>query len=158
MARIRGLGFAMVVLLSGWGLSQVQSQPLKPKLSTRLEPVAETKLLMEGIADPNARGLARLLADKPREAEAWVFVRGQSLLLAELGNLLLLRPPKTRAAEDAWMAHAAELRGYATTLARAAAAKDYLAARSALADVANTCNRCHQTFRVAIRVDPFAED
>jgi cytochrome c556 len=56
------------------------------------------------------------------------------------------------------MTHAAELRGYATTLARAAAAKDYLAARSALADVANTCNRCHQTFRVALRVDPFAEE
>ncbi|MCS6864549.1 MAG: cytochrome c [Gemmataceae bacterium] len=158
MTRIRFWGFAAVVLISGGGLWQVQSQPAKPKFSTRMEPVAETKLLMEGIADPNARGLAQLLADKPRDAEAWVFARGQALLLAELGNLLLLRPPKTRAAEDAWMTYAAELRGHATTLARAAAAKDYLAARGALAELANTCNRCHQTFRVAIRINPFAEE
>ena len=55
------------------------------------------------------------------------------------------------------MTHAAELRDGATALARSAAAKDYVQARTALAGLANTCNRCHQTFRVGTRVDPFGE-
>jgi cytochrome c556 len=149
---------AVAVLAAGsvW-LSSAHSQPLKPKPSTRIEAVAETKLLMEGLANPNIRSLGKILADKPKDAEAWAFARGQALLLAETGNLLLMRPPKAKASEDAWLSNAADLRESATALARAAAAKDYLQARASLATVANTCNRCHQTFRVGGRVDPFGE-
>lgn len=132
-----------------------QPQPAK-KPAPRPEPVAETKLLMEGLADPNTRALGKLLAAKPKDAEGWAFARGQALLLAEAGNLLLMRPPRTPAGEAAWQTHAADLRESATGLARAAAAKDYLQARTALAGVGNACNRCHQTFRVPARVDPFA--
>ena len=137
-------------------LSVAHSQPAKGKVQPRLEPVAETKLLMEGMADPNTRALGKLLAAKPKDAEGWAFTRGQALLLGEMGNLLMMRPPKTKAGEEAWMAHAADLRESATALAKAAAAKDYLQARTSLAGVANSCNRCHQTFRVGVRVDPFA--
>jgi hypothetical protein len=137
-------------------LSSAHSQPARPKAAPKLEPVAETKLLMEGLADPNARALSKLLAAKPKDADAWKFVRGQSLLLGELGNLLLMRPPKGKAGEDAWQTHATELRDSATALARAAAAKEYVPSRTALAGVANACNRCHQAFRVATRIDPFA--
>ena len=132
-----------------------QPQPAK-KPPPKLEPVAETKLLMEGLADPNTRSLGKLLAAKPKDADAWTFARGQALLLGEMGNLLLMRPPKNRASEDAWLTHAGELRDSATALARAAAAKEYVPARTALAGLANACNRCHQTFRVGLRVDPFA--
>lgn len=137
-------------------VSFAHSQPAR-KLPPKPEPVAETKLLMEGLADPNTRALGKLLAAKPKDAEGWAFARGQALLLAEAGNLLLMRPPRTRAGEEAWQGHAADLRERATALARAAAAKDYLQARTALAGVANACNRCHQTFRVRVRVDPFAD-
>ena len=134
-----------------------QSQPTtKGKGEYRLEAVAETKLLMEGLAGPNLRGLGKILADKPADAEAWGFARGQALILAETGNLLLLRPPRSAGGEDLWMKHATELRDAGTALGRAAAAKDYLRARAGLAGVANTCNRCHQAFRVGHRVDPFS--
>jgi hypothetical protein len=123
----------------------------------RLEPVADTKLLMEGLASPNSRALGKLLAAKPKEAGAWNFARGQALLLAETGNLLLLRPPKVLGTQDSWAASAVELREGGAALARAAAARDYLQARTALAAVANACNRCHQASRVEARVDPFAE-
>ena len=135
-----------------------QSQPAKGKVVPKLEPVAETKLLMEGMADPNTRALGKILAAKPKDAESWAFARGQALLLAETGNLLLMRPPKTKEGQDPWLTHAADLRESATALARAAAAKDYVQARTALAGVANACNRCHQSFRVGVRVDPFADD
>ena len=60
-------------------------QPTKPQPSTgggkvvpKLEPIAETKLLMEGLAHANFRGLDRILAKKPEEAQAWTFGRGQA--------------------------------------------------------------------------------
>jgi cytochrome c553 len=158
MPRTRFWVAAAVFALGSVWLSAAHSQPNKPKPNTRPEPVAETKLLMEGMADPNTRALSKFLATKPKEAEAWTFARGQALLLAETGNLLLLRPPKANASQDAWLTNAADLRDNATALARAAATKDYLQARASLAAVANTCNRCHQSFRVGMRVDPFAEE
>jgi hypothetical protein len=135
-----------------------QSQPAGGKAkqpAPKPEAVAETKLLMEGLAASNLRGLGKLLRDKPADAEAWGFARGQALLVAETGNLLLLRPPRTATGQEAWQTHSADLRETATALARAAAAKDYPKARAALAGVANVCNRCHQAFRVPTRVDPF---
>lgn len=136
------------------------SQPsaTKEKPARTLEPVAETKLLMEGLANPNLRGLGKLLRDKPKDAEAWGFARGQALLIAETGNLLLIRPPKTATGEDRWMTHATELREAGAALARAAAAKDYAKSRSALAGTANACNRCHQAFGVPSRIDPFSDE
>lgn len=132
-----------------------QSTVGKGKAAFKLAPVADTKLLMEGLASPNLQSLGKLFRDKPKDAEAWGFARGQALILAETGNLLLLRPPRTSTGEEAWMQQASALRESAANLARAAAAKDYGKSRSTLADVANACNRCHQTFRVPHRIDPF---
>jgi hypothetical protein len=145
-----------VLALGGAWVAVAHSQPPRPKAAPRLEPVAETKLLMEGLAGPNSRALGKLLAARPKEDAAWNFARGQALLLAETGNLLLMRPPAAGGA-DAWAASAVELRESAAALARAAAAKNYLQARASLAAVANACNRCHQAARVKVRVDPFAE-
>lgn len=133
-----------------------QSQPGGAKAAPKPEPVAETRLLMEGLAASNLRGLGKLLRDKPAEAEAWGFARGQALLIAETGNLLLLRPP--RSGQDTWAGHAADLRDAGGKLARAAAEKDYPKSRAGLAAVANVCNRCHNAFRVPNRVDPFAAE
>ncbi|MBA4066332.1 MAG: hypothetical protein C0501_21980 [Isosphaera sp.] len=146
-----------VVALGCLVVPVAQSQP-GGKANPRPEPVAETKLLMEGLAGANLRGLGKLLRDKPADAEAWAFARGQALLLAETGNLLLVRPPRTGTGQEAWLGHAADLREAGSALARAAAAKDYQKARAGLAGVANVCNRCHQAFRVPARVDPFAGD
>jgi hypothetical protein len=135
-----------------------QTQPLGKKASPKLEPVAETKLLMAGIAEPNLRGIGQILKNKPKDVEGWAFARGQALLVAETGNLLMMRPPQGRDPQDTWMALAAELRDNGTALARSIAAKDYVQSRTALATTANTCNRCHQRFSVAARVNPFPDE
>jgi hypothetical protein len=124
----------------------------------RPEPVAETKLLMEALARPNVGGLNRILKNQPKEAEAWKFARGQALVVAEMGNLLLLRGPKDRATQEAWQARAGELRDAAAKLGKAAGARDFVGSRAALVDVANVCNRCHQGQKVAYQVTPFAEE
>ena len=127
------------------------SQPARPA-APRLEPVAETRLLMEGLAHPNFQAVDRRLKADPADADEWKLVRGQSLLMAEAANLLMIRPPKGPRAEELWMGRATDLRDVAGRLARAASAKDLGKSRQALAGVAASCNKCHETFRVEVRV------
>lgn len=145
------LAVSVLLLLTASAPSQPRSEAASPKL----EPLAETRLLMEGFAKPNFDGLSRVLKQKPADAEGWGFARGQALLIGETANLLMLRPPKTKPAQDTWMARAADLRDAAAKLSRSAGAKDYLAARAGAAGLANACNRCHEAFRVNVRLTPF---
>lgn len=141
--------------------SQVRERPASPAPTAtppRLVPVAETRLLMEGLTKPNFDGLARTFKQKPADGEAWTFARGQALLIAESANLLLIRPPRTRQAQDAWAPRAVELREAGVKLAQAAGTKDYVAARAGLANLANACNRCHESFRVPVRISPDAAE
>lgn len=128
--------------------------PARP--SPKLEPVAETKILMVGLASANYKGLERLLRDPPKDDQAWVFARGQALLIAETGNLLMMRPPRNPG-ETSWFDRAGELRSKAAQLAKTLALKDYNASRAELVNLANTCNRCHQSFRIPVQIEPFAE-
>jgi Cytochrome C' len=160
MSRSRLVGGFVVGAILLMAVSPAEPQTGKPaippaKPPLKLEPVAETRLLMEGMAQANFNGLERLLKDKPADNETWAFARGQALLIAETGNLLMLRPPKNPG-ETAWMDHSRELRDAATALAKNTAARDYEGSRNALGDLAVSCNRCHQTFRVQARIVPFA--
>jgi hypothetical protein len=180
--RVSGrLGLAAVIgglLIAGPALSQVLVRPSrKPEMVRppgapplpaiapsappgtaviRPEPIAETKLLMEGINQPNFRGMQQLLAKEPATVEQWTFLRGQALLVAETGNLLLLRPPKNQG-DESWQVLSAAQRSAATRLARAASDRDYVRSRVALAELTNACNKCHRTFRVPAQLDPLPE-
>lgn len=141
--------------LVGAGMAQDRSLPAPTKVAPRFEVVAETRLLMEGLAQPNYESLLRHLRERPGDAETWAFARGQALLIAETGNLLMLRPPRN-AGRDAWMQRSMELRQAAAMLARSLGARDLESSRAALVNVAGACNRCHQTFRVSTRIGPGA--
>jgi hypothetical protein len=161
---IRG---AVVMLLLGTGLLAAQGvprrvQPPRPaqqpaprpaSSSPSFEAVAETRLLMDGLAHANYQGLVQILKKKPGDADTWAFARGQALLIAETGNLLLLRPPNNQG-RDAWMQLGVDLRHSATSLARAAGSQDYEGSQAALKNLATTCNKCHQTFRIGVKVGP----
>lgn len=148
---------ALVLSVAALSLLPAAERPSRPAGSPpRLVPVAETRLLMQGINMPNFRGLEAMLRKEPADSDAWIFVRGQALLIAENGNLLLLRPPR-RDGRSVWMDRAVELRDAATRLARDAAGRDFAASRKDLTAVASVCNRCHQTFRVSVQVAAFGE-
>lgn len=152
MNRSLAVGLVSSVLLTAAGTAQ---QPA-PKLVPKLEPVAETKLLMEGLAHANFKGLERLLRQRPNDAQTWTFARGQALILAETGNLLMLRPPQ-KEGQTAWFEKATALRSRAASLAQTLSKKDFDRARNELALVADACNRCHQSFRVPVQIEPFAD-
>ena len=106
---------------------------------------------MDGLNDANYRGLEKLLKQKPADADSWTFARGQALLIAETGNLLLLRPPRN-AGQDAWFRDAMDLRDAASDLARKVGDRDYEGSVAGLKTVAVACNNCHHTFRVSTQV------
>jgi hypothetical protein len=123
----------------------------------KLVPIAETRLLMEGLALANFRGLEKILKEKPGDKEVWSFARGQALLIAEAGNLLMIRPPHNKG-EKAWLDRAERLRTAASRLARTLANRDFTASRKGLAEVAGRCNACHQSFRAPVKIVPFAKN
>ena len=147
-----------VVLIVIWLLAvrQIRNRASRSKPGPKMEPVAETLLLMQGINLPNFQGIEKLLKEKPQEPEAWKFLRGQALLIAENGNLLMLRLPHN-AGEAVWQEKAAALRMNATKLANVIADGDYTRSRAGLIDLASACNDCHTSFRVAARVLPFSD-
>ena len=98
----------------------------------------------------------RNIKTKPPDNDTWVFIRGQALLTAETGNLLLLRPPRN-SGRDAWMKLAMDMRSKAGVVAREASGRDHARARTALENLTTSCNRCHQTFRVPVKVGPEPE-
>lgn len=149
-ARIAMLAAAIVVVPAE---SQQPVQP-KAKVTPRLVAVAETKLIMEGIAQSNFQGLEKLLKSNELDAEGWVFARGQALLIAESGNLLMLRPPKN-SGQDNWMKAAMDLRDAAGAYARSLTARDLEKSRTGLSQLANTCNNCHQAFNIKTRITAF---
>lgn len=156
----RLLPFAAVALLVALTADATPQPPAKPtaKPKPKFEVVAETRLLMEALVGANYRGVGRQLAQPRLEDQAWIFVRGQALLIAESGNLLLMRPPKS-GGTDEWMELATELRDRGTKLAKATQDKDAARSRAALSDLTTTCNRCHKLFNVPVPVRvPTADD
>jgi hypothetical protein len=148
--------FGLAALLGSIALAQFGHAQQAAKFVPTLEPVAETKLIMAGLAHANFKGLERILTKPPADAQAWTFARGQALLIAETANLLMIRPPRN-SGETAWMERATVLRNQASQLAQAAAKKDFERARTELEQVAGACNRCHQNFRVPVQIEAFAD-
>ncbi len=167
-ALLAGLLAGLFFLMPGPGAAQ--KTPTKPpvvirpgadapKFVPKFEVVAETRLLMEGLANSNLKSLQKLLKDKPADLDTWVFARGQSIIIAETGNLLLLRPPRN-VGRDTWMKLAMDMRTQASTLARAVAARDHAAAKVELSRLTDACNRCHTAFKIPARAgvgDPATE-
>jgi hypothetical protein len=147
---------AVALLLFSVALGQAQS-PAGGKVVPKLEPIAETKLVMEGIAYANVRGLERMLTQRPTDQQAWTHARGQALLIAEAANLLMLRPPSSQG-QAVWFERSMEMRTNATKLAKTLASKDYERSRLGLVQLSETCNRCHKAFRVPIDIDPFTQE
>ncbi|MSQ95432.1 MAG: hypothetical protein EXR98_12855 [Gemmataceae bacterium] len=133
------------------GLAQ---NPGAGKVVPKLEPIAETRLIMEGLAHPNFRGIERNLSKMALDDSGWTFARGQALLIAETANLLMLRPPKAQG-QPVWFEHAMDLRSQATQLAQQLAKKNVERGKAGLHNLAKSCNRCHQSFRVPIEIVPF---
>lgn len=109
------------------------------------EPVeSDMHEFMEYQFQPVYLRLKQALAQAPADRAGWKGVKSDSLILAEGGNLLLLREPKADAAE--WAEYSVETRQHGGELYKAAKASDYANARKHYEAMLVSCNACHTKF------------
>jgi len=99
---------------------------------------------MEGVFQSPYRRLKVAMAEEPKDSAGWKAIRSDSLILAEGGNLLLLRLPEKDT--DSWTAHSIDTRSAGAELVTAAKAKNFTEARKAYESMLNHCNACHRQF------------
>jgi len=122
------------------------------------KPVADTKLLMQSVVDPNAdviwdavktiitaRGTEEI---RPRSEAEWTAVRNSAIALAESGNLLMIAP-RAKDAGD-WMRLSQELIDTSQSAMRAAESKDADRLFTVGGEIYDACSHCHQKYMDAI--------
>lgn len=105
---------------------------------------------MEYVFEPGYKRLKVALAEAPADNKAWKVVKGDGLVLAEAGNLLLHRRPEadkwTQEMDAEWTGFAADVREHGGKLYRAAKKKDYESSRTHWEAMLTRCNACHTKF------------
>jgi len=100
--------------------------------------------LMEYYFQPSYVRLKERLAAEPADKAAWRAVKGDALVLAEGGNLLLSRVP-AKDGKD-WIRHSIESRDAAEKMYAASKKKDYKGTRENFVLMLGKCNACHTQF------------
>jgi len=121
-------------------------------------PVADTKLLMQSVVDPNADVIWESVKTiitaqgteeiKPRTDGEWTAVRNSAVTLAESGNLLMMSPRAKDA--GAWMTLSQELIDASQSAVRAAESKNADRLFTVGGDIYEACSHCHQKYMDAI--------
>ncbi len=127
-----------------------------PGLAVDYRPVAGTKLLMSSMLDPAADFIWDAVHDiydedglheyRPETDEEWVLVRNNAVVLAEAGNLLLMKPRSQPGNWDLW---ARDLTDAAEAAMFAADARDSQRVFDVGEEIYNTCAGCHAEYWTA---------
>jgi len=148
-SKLRFYSFATLLFLvtAGWLWSgsislQAASAADNKDAAEPVEP--DMHEFMEYVFQPTFKRLKPVMAAAPADNQAWKAIKADSLILAEGGNLLLIRQPKDDAAD--WIKHSVQVRDFGGQLYRAAKAKDYTLARKHYESMVKNCNACHQQF------------
>jgi hypothetical protein len=97
---------------------------------------------MEYAFQPTYKRLKGSMAEEPKDNGGWKAIKADSLLLAEGGNLLLMRSE----GDPDWDKSAIAVRRAGGKLYQAARKKDYSAAKTNYVAMLVNCNACHQQF------------
>jgi hypothetical protein len=122
------------------------------------KPVADTKLLMQSIVDPNADVIwdsvksivtaAGVEEIRPKNEAEWAAVRNSAVTLAESGNLMMMVPRAKNG--DEWMTLARELIDTSERAIHAAEARNADQIFTIGGDIYEACSHCHQKYMDAI--------
>ena len=99
---------------------------------------------MEGVFQGPYRRLKTAIAAEPKDNPGWKGIRSEAIILAEGGNLLLMRKPEKDA--DKWTDYSIASRDAGAEVFKAAKKKDYAEARKAYEKMITYCNACHKQF------------
>jgi len=112
---------------------------------TPFQPVATMKQLMLDVIYPASNSVLLAINRDPADEKEWADVRRGALMLAESGNLLIMR---NRTA--AWVADARLLMEAGAAAYKAADAKDIRALALVADRIDASCTTCHKQFRPAL--------
>lgn len=143
------LAIACLFLLFSWGWIQVDALSSQATAAEdnadQPQPVeSDMHEFMEYVFQPTFKRLKPVMKAKPADNGGWKSIKADGLILAEGGNLLLMRQPKEDASD--WAKHSVEVREFGGQLYRAAKAKDFTKARKHYESMVEACNACHQQF------------
>lgn len=99
---------------------------------------------MEGVFQGPYRRLKAAMETETKSNATWKSIRGETLILAEGGNLLLLRKPKKDV--EAWIKYSVASRDAGAEMLKAAKKKDAAATMKAYRAMLTHCNACHKQF------------
>jgi hypothetical protein len=99
---------------------------------------------MEYVFLPTYERLKATMAAAPADNKGWKAVKSDSLILAEGGNLLLLRLPDKDV--QPWQELSVQTRELGNQLYQSAKKKDFPSARRHYETMLAKCNACHQRF------------
>lgn len=99
---------------------------------------------MEYVFQPTFGQLKIAMKEKPKDKKGWFAIKSGALILAEGGNLILLRGPQDD--RGAWNKYAESVRTHGGELYRAAQKQDFELAPTHYASMVKSCNACHEQF------------
>lgn len=142
--------FAAAAVLSILASSMIGNHPTVVGADAASEKIAPQPVeddmheFMEYLFQPTYKRLKAVMAAEPADNAAWKAIKADSLILAEGGNLLLIRAPKDNA--GSWNQHSAAVRDHGGQFYRAAQQKDFAKATGSYKTMLTHCNACHQEF------------
>ena len=134
-----------LLVIGSIGLATTQARAETPAQ----EPVVKSMhQFMEYVFEPNYKVLKADLAVEPTEDDkaTWKRVKAASMMLAEGGNLLLMRKPKKEEQTDRWNELSVNVRDKGRELYKAARKKNYADVRTHYEAMLTQCNACHKEF------------
>jgi hypothetical protein len=145
----------IAVLLFGAAVSSACSRGAEPP---PFKPVADTKLLMQAVVDPNADVIWEAVKTidtptgteevRPKTEDEWVAVRNSAVAVAEAGNLLMIVPRAKDGGE--WMKRAQEMIDTGERAIKAADAKNAQQLFTVGGEIYDACSNCHREYMEAI--------
>lgn len=140
-----GLLAALFVGMNWWELPTRQEVHAAQAGQSGAAPVeSDMHEFMEYVFQPTYLRLKEQMAKEPADNQAWKAIKSDGLILAESGNLLLMRKSEEDPAD--WMRHSTKVREAGGQLYAAAKAKDYRTARQHYETMLTNCNACHDQF------------
>jgi hypothetical protein len=122
------------------------------------KPIADTKLLMQSVVDPNADFVwdaVKTIETKegtqeirPKTDAEWIAVRNAAVAVAESGNLLMMVPRAKNGGE--WMQLAQDMINTGQEAINAAQAKNAEKLFTVGGDIYESCSNCHRKYLDAI--------
>jgi hypothetical protein len=99
---------------------------------------------MEGVFQSPYLRLKKSMSAEPKDNASWKLLRSDALILAEGGNLVMMRKPEKDI--QAWEQFSVASRNAGEELVKAAKLRDFKGASTAYQSMLKHCNACHQQF------------